>query len=195
MKKIRTGIFGGSFNPVHIGHTALANYICESGAVDELWFMVTPRNPLKESSTLWDDQLRLKLTRLAAEDYPKFHVSDYEFHLPRPNYMSHTLTRLTKEHPQREFILIIGADNWQIFHKWHDHEGILNRHKILIYPRKEHTVDPSTLPANVKLINTPIIEISSTFIRKSLDEDKDIRYYVHPKVWKEIKRTRKCPKK
>lgn len=188
MKKIRTGIFGGSFNPVHIGHTALANYICESNAVDELWFMVTPRNPLKEGDTLWDDQLRLRLTRLAAEDYPKFQVSDYEFHLPCPNYMSQTLASLTKKYPDREFVLIIGADNWQIFHKWHDHEGILNRHEILIYPRRGYTVCASSLPPNVKLIDTPIIEISSTFIRSALNKGKDVRYFMHPEVWKEIKK-------
>lgn len=111
MKKLKTGIFSGSFNPIHIGHLALANYLCEFGEVDEVWFVVSPHNPLKKPADLWPDELRLRLVQLAIGDYPYFHASDFEFHLPRPSYTIHTLDCLKKAYPDREFHLIIGSDN------------------------------------------------------------------------------------
>ena len=185
MKK--TGIFGGSYNPIHIGHLALANYLCEYGDLDEVWFMVSPQNPFKaHSSDLWDDQLRLELVRLAVEDYPKFHASDFEFHLPRPSYMVNTLQKLREAHPDREFTLIIGADNWMSFPRWKDANIIMAHHPLIISPRPGYEIDESTLPANVRLVNTPLLEVSSTFIRESLKQGKDVRYFLHPKVWEKI---------
>ena len=185
MKK--TGIFGGSYNPIHIGHLALANYLCEYGDLDEVWFMVSPQNPFKaHSSDLWDDQLRLELVRLAVEEYPKFHASDFEFHLPRPSYMVNTLEKLREAHPDREFTLIIGADNWASFPRWKDADIIMAHHPLIIYPRPGYEIDESTLPANVRLVNTPLLEVSSTFIRESLAQGKDVRYFLHPKVWERI---------
>ena len=185
MKK--TGIFGGSYNPIHIGHLALANYLCEYGDLDEIWFMVSPQNPFKaHSSDLWDDQLRLELVRLAVEEYPKFHASDFEFHLPRPSYMVNTLEKLREAHPDREFTLIIGADNWASFPRWKDADIIMANHPLIIYPRPDYEIDESTLPANVRLVNTPLLEVSSTFIRESLAQGKDVRYFLHPKVWERI---------
>lgn len=184
---IKTGIFGGSYNPIHIGHLALANYLCEYGKLDELWFMVSPQNPFKANSTdLWNDDLRLELVRLAVEDYPKFHASDFEFHLPRPSYMVNTLQKLREAYPDREFILIIGADNWTSFPHWKDANIIMAHHKLMVYPRPGYEIDESTLPSQVQLVNTPLLEVSSTFIRESLKQGKDIRYFLHPKVWERI---------
>jgi len=185
---IRTGIFGGSYNPIHIGHLALANYLCEYGELDELWFMVSPQNPFKaHSSDLWDDNLRLELVRLAVEDYPKFHASDFEFHFSRPSYMVNTLQKLREAYPDREFILIIGADNWVSFPRWKDADIILKHHKLMVYPRLGYEIDETALPDHVQLVNTPMLEVSSTFIRESLKLGKDVRYFLHPKVWKRIK--------
>jgi nicotinate-nucleotide adenylyltransferase len=187
--RISTGIFGGSFNPIHIGHLALANYLCEYSSLQEIWFMVSPHNPLKTQSDLWDDSLRLDLVRRAVADYPRFQASGFEFHLPRPSYMIHTLDALQAAYPQRAFTLIIGADNWQVFPQWHQHEEILARHRVLIYPRRGFEVDASALPANVELVDTPIIEVSSTFIRDALKAGKDVRYFLHPAVYEVLKDT------
>ena len=183
---IKTGIFGGSYNPIHIGHLALANYLCEFGDLDEIWFMVSPQNPLKQNDELWDDNLRLDLVCLAVEDYPRLHASDFEFHLPRPSYTIHTLDALKETYPNREFSLIIGADNWQLFPCWKNSDEIIARHRVLVYPRPGYTIDETQLPASVQKINTPLLEISSTFIRESLKQGKDVRYFLHAKVWEKI---------
>jgi nicotinate-nucleotide adenylyltransferase len=185
--RIATGIFGGSFNPIHIGHLALANYLCEYSSLEEIWFMVSPHNPLKTQSDLWDDDLRLDLVRRAVAGYPHFQASDFEFRLPRPSYMIHTLDALQEAYPERTFTLLIGADNWQVFPRWHRHEEILERHHVLIYPRRGYEVDASTLPEGVELVDTPIIEISSTFIRQAMEEGKDVRYFLHPAVYEALK--------
>lgn len=184
--KLKTGIFSGSFNPVHIGHLALANYLCEYEGLNEIWFVVSPQNPLKTHTELWSNELRLKLVELATEDYPHFLASDFEFHLPRPSYSVHTLEELRKTYPEREFYFIIGADNWQRFDRWYQSERIINENRILIYPRPGFPVNKDELPATVRLVDSPVFEISSTFIRRALDEKKDIRYFVHPKVWEYI---------
>lgn len=186
MGKLQTGIFSGSFNPIHIGHLALANYLCEYEGLDEVWFMVSPQNPLKEESELWDDDFRLHLVRLAVSSYPRFRASDFEFGLSRPSYTIHTLEKLNAAYPERTFHLIIGADNWQNFNHWHESERILNEFSIRIYPRPGFPVDESRLPQNVRLVHSPVFEISSTFIRQSLKAGKDIRYFLHPAVWEAI---------
>ena len=164
------GIFSGSFNPVHIGHLALANYLCEYEGLDEVWFMVTPHNPLKEEASLMSDEFRLKLVQLAIGGYPKFRASDFEFHLPRPSYTAHTLDKLKQTYPQDTFHLIIGSDNWKLFSRWYQSERILAENFILIYPRPGYEVDGNTLPQNVKLASSPTFEISSTFIRQAMEE-------------------------
>lgn len=189
-KKIRTGIFGGSFNPIHIGHLALANYLCENDEVDEIWFLVSPQNPFKQNMTLLDDNIRLCLVKAAIEGYPKFHASDFEFSLPKPSYTVNTLEKLSETYPEREFYLIIGADNWAVFDKWKSPEKILSNHHILVYPRKGYEINSESLPINVKAVDTPILEISSTFIRESIAEGKDIRYFLHPSVYEFIIKNR-----
>lgn len=181
--KLKTGIFSGSFNPIHIGHLALANYLCEFEGLDEVWFMVSPHNPLKEQADLWPDDLRLTWVQLSIEGYPKFRDSDFEFHLPRPSYTIDTLDQLKATYPDREFILIIGSDNWAIFNQWREPERIISENKLLIYPRPGFPLDKEKLPPTVRLAHSPTFDISSTFIRRALADGKDVRYFLHPNVW------------
>lgn len=182
-KKLRTGVFGGSFNPIHIGHLALANYLCENGYIDELWFLVSPQNPFKQNLSLLNDNIRLKLVQSAIKGYPHFHASDFEFNLPKPSYTVNTLNKLSESYPERDFYLIIGADNWAAFDRWKSPEEILSRHHILIYPRLGYEIDIDSLPQNVKAVDSPLIEVSSTFIRESISQGKDVRYFLHPAVY------------
>lgn len=179
MKKI--GIYSGSFNPIHIGHLALANWICEYADIDEVWFLVSPQNPFKRFQNLMEDRLRFQMVQAAINGFPKFKASDFEFQLPKPSYTINTLQALEKSYPGNEFHLIIGADNWIKFPMWKDAEKIIAKHPILIYPRKGF---PVTIPKNVNahLVEAPEIEISSTFIREALQEGKDIRFFLPENV-------------
>lgn len=181
MKKV--ALYFGSFNPIHVGHLALANYLCEFGGVDELWFVVSPRNPFKQQADLMDDELRLLLVQLAIKDYPKFKACDVEFSMPRPSYTYHTLQRLHDLYPQYEFQLLMGADNWPNLANWFQGERILNDYNIIVYPRPGYEVAQEDLPLNVRLVEAPQFDVSSTFIRQSLAEGKDVRFFLHPDVW------------
>lgn len=187
-KKLKTGIFSGSFNPIHIGHLALANYLCEFEGLDEIWFMVSPQNPLKAQSELWSDELRLRLVELSVGGYPHFRASNFEFHLPRPSYSVHTLEKLRASYPERDFYFIIGSDNWMHFDRWYQWERIIAENRIIIYPRPGFPVKEDELPETVRLVHSPVLEISSTFIRQALQAGKDIRYFLHPKVWEALRR-------
>lgn len=188
-KQIETGIFSGSFNPIHMGHLMLAGYISAFTYVEEIWFVVTPHNPLKEKEYLLPDNIRLEMARLALEDYDNLKVSDVEFRMPRPSYTIDTLNALTEEHPERRFTLIIGGDNWSLFEKWKDYEQIMERYQILIYPRPGDDVRiPRKLHKSVQLVNAPEVEISATFIRHAIGEGKDMRAFLPPKVYDYIKK-------
>lgn len=179
----KVALFGGSFNPIHIGHLALANYICEEQWVDELWFLLTPENPLKQHKNQLDEHVRLEMVQAAIKGYHKFKASDFEFHLPRPSYTINTLKALNENYPEYEFHLVIGADNWVAFDQWKSYKEILANFHILIYPRNGYTIDSDSLPPNVQFIETPQIEVSSTFIRESLKKRMDIRYFLHAEVY------------
>ena len=176
------GIFGGSFNPIHKGHVALARQLLRRAQLDEVWFLVSPQNPLKPQSSLLDDNMRLEMARLALKDEPCLVASDYEFHLSRPSYTWNTLQHLSQDYPQHRFTLIIGADNWQLFGQWRNSRDILANYSVVIYPRDGYPVDETTLPPNVRLVKTRLYNMSSTLVRQLLAERKSVRRYLHPKV-------------
>ncbi len=178
VSKIKTGIYSGSFNPIHIGHLALANWLCEFTEIEELWFLVTPHNPLKEKGDLYDDQLRYEWVKTAIADYPKFKASDFEFTLPQPSYSLYTLQALEKAYPNREFYFIMGADNWKYISKWFEYEKLISNYPIFIYPRKGFDIEIPSQYTRVKKVDAPIIEISSTFIRETWKAGKDVRFFL-----------------
>ena len=180
---MKTGIFSGSFNPIHIGHLALANWLCEYTDMEEVWFVLTPHNPLKERASLMDDNLRLQMVQEAIGDYPRFKAIDIEFRLPLPSYTVQTLAALREQYPEREFQLIMGADNWERIERWKSHETILQSTPIRVYPRRGSHVDISHPKGrDVQLVDAPLMEISSTFIRESLGKGKDIRFFLPEKI-------------
>lgn len=183
---IKTGLFCGSFNPIHVGHLALANYLCEFEGLEEVWFVVSPHNPLKQESDLLEDTKRMELVKLSISGYKKFKASDFEFNMPKPSYTVYTIEALKKEFPEREFFLIIGADNWLVFDKWKDYQRIISENKILIYPRPGADIDEQLLPESVRLTHAPVLEISSTFIREAIAEGKDMRYFLQPDAYSKI---------
>ncbi|WP_352423199.1 nicotinate (nicotinamide) nucleotide adenylyltransferase [Proteiniphilum sp.] len=184
MQKQQIGIFSGSFNPVHAGHLILANYICEFTELDEVWFVVSPHNPFKEREDLLDDDMRLEMVRLALEKYDHMIASDVELHMPRPSYTIDTLERLRSEYPDKNFTLIIGSDNWKQFPKWKESQHLIKNYQVLVYPRLgEEVVIPEELTGSVRLVEAPIVEISSTFIRESIRNGKNMRAFLPPKVY------------
>ena len=188
---MRIGIFGGSFNPIHTGHTRLGQWLVRKNYVDELWFMVSPLNPLKQNSTeLLPDGLRLQLAQLAVEGKAGLRVSDSEMHLPRPSYMVNTLAQLRQAYPQHEFLLIIGADNWLRFNQWRNSEEIMLHHRLLVYPRPGYALDTASMPQGVSLVATPLFNISSTQIRQAIANGHYHGRGLSPKVWKSIKQNR-----
>ena len=173
---MKVGIYGGSFNPIHRGHIALARQILRKAHLDEVWFLVTPLNPFKQaSSDLLDDDERLALTRKALVDDPQLVASNYEFHLPRPSYTWDTLQALSRDYPDHQFTLIIGADNWAAFDRWAHPQDILQYYPIVIYPREGYPVDAATLPEGVTLVNTRLYRVSSTDIRQRIREHRPVR--------------------
>lgn len=184
---MKIGILGGSFNPIHIGHAMLANYITQYTDIEQLWLMVSPQNPLKSEISDSYDVHRLAMAELVASKCDNVITSGFEFTLPKPSYTISTLEALTKKFPQHEFVLIIGADNWQYFNKWKDSDLILKNHDIYVYPRKGYEINiPDDLKDKVYSLDSPIVEVSSTFIREQLKDNRNMNFYLPQDVYKYI---------
>ena len=174
-KQKKIGLFFGSFNPIHIGHIAIAGYMAEFTDLDEVWLVVSPRNPLKDKASLLKDIYRLRLVREAIADHPKLKASNVEFDLPRPSYTIDTLKVLKEKYPANEFVLILGSDSLQTFNKWKNFEEILSGFELYVYPRPGVAGGELVSHARVKMVDAPLMEISSSFIRKAISEKKDVR--------------------
>jgi nicotinate-nucleotide adenylyltransferase len=190
---METGLFFGSFNPVHIGHMAIANYLAEYSSLKEIWFVVSPHNPLKTKETLLKDRDRLHMTGLAIGDDLRFRVSDVEFTLPQPSYTIDTLVWLTEKHPARRFTLIMGEDNLTTLHKWKNVEVLVKQYPIIVYPRlypgnrSSKRLQEVLSMASVTEIDAPVMEISGTFIRNAIKEGKDVSWFVPAPAWQYIR--------
>ena len=184
---MKIGVLGGSFNPIHIGHAILANYITQCTDIEQLWLMVSPQNPLKSELPQSYDVHRLAMTELVASKCDNVITSGFEFTLPKPSYTVDTLKALREKFPLHEFVLVIGADNWQNFEKWKDWQEILDKHNILVYPRMgSEIVIPDDLCNKVEKLDSPIIEISSTYIREQLKKGKNLNFFLPKDVYRYI---------
>ncbi|MEO9532469.1 MAG: nicotinate (nicotinamide) nucleotide adenylyltransferase [Crocinitomicaceae bacterium] len=191
MKKV--GLFFGSFNPIHVGHLILGNYLADNTELNEVWFVVSPHNPHKKKANLLDDHHRLAMVKIAVEDNPKLKASNVEFDLPKPSYTVFTLQKLKEDYPKNEFVLIMGEDNLRSLHKWKNYEYILENHQVYVYPRVqtiqeiENTTDSknelSQHPKVILLKDVPMMKISSSYIRKAIEEGKDVQYLLSQPVF------------
>jgi nicotinate-nucleotide adenylyltransferase len=171
---LKIGLFFGSFNPIHLGHLVIANVMQDQTDLDEVWFVVSPQNPFKKQKTLLHEFDRHKMVELAIADHFYFRVSDVEFHMPRPSYTIDTLTYLSEKYPEHEFKLIVGGDNLTHFHKWKNHEVILENYGLYVYPRPGS--NPEFDHPNVKFVEAPLMDISATFIRKTIKKGKSVKF-------------------
>lgn len=174
------GLFSGSFDPIHIGHVALANYIVEFSDVDEIWFLVSPQNPLKKDKKISDENVRYEMTKIAVHKHPRLKASNFEFSLPKPSYTIDTLEALSKKYPKYKFSLIIGADNWEVFESWKNPEKIIDNYNLKIYPRLGYEVKqiPENIRNKIDVLDSPVFDISSTFIRESIAAGKNVRFFL-----------------
>lgn len=183
MKKI--GLYFGTFNPIHIGHLILANHFAETTDIDEVWFVVTPQNPMKKKDSILGNRQRLELVYRATKDYPKLHPSDIEFELPIPNYTINSLTLLEEKHPNKHFTLLMGEDNLVNFPKWKNYDLILERYELYVYPRHSERPIPEQLQdhSKINLIDAPKIELSSSAIRAAIKKGQNVQPLLPPESW------------
>ncbi|MCQ2959640.1 MAG: nicotinate-nucleotide adenylyltransferase [Bacteroidales bacterium] len=182
---MEVGLYFGSFNPIHVGHLVIANYLLDFSPMDELWFVISPQNPLKEKASLLNDYQRLHLVELAIEDIPHFRASSIEFTLPQPSYTVNTLAHLSDKYPNHSFSLIMGGDNIQSFTKWKNYQRILEEYKIYVYPRPGYDIpEEFKNHKNISIVQAPLMEISSSFIRNCIKEGKNVQGYMPQTAWK-----------
>jgi len=177
---IRTALFGGTYNPLHNGHLAIARSVLEQGLADEVWLLVTPCNPWKSDQILLDDRMRYEMVAQAVKDMDGIRASDFEFKLDKPSYTANTLRRISADYPDRRFILTIGADNWVKFHNWKESGFILDNYPIIVYPRQDYPIE--SLSGNVTLLDCPLMDVSSTQIRQMVKDGQPIDHLVPPAV-------------
>ena len=183
-KKKSIALFLGSFNPIHVGHLIIANTMLQHEGIDEVWLVVSPQNPLKERSTLLADHHRLQMVQRAIDDNYRLRVCDIEMHLPIPSYTVVTLAALAEKYPDREFSLIMGGDNLATFDRWRNYQHIIENHKIYVYPRPGYDHLPLASHRNVTVVDVPMMDISSSFIRRQIAAKKDVRYLLTEPVYK-----------
>lgn len=182
-EQVPTGIFGGSFNPIHMGHIGLARDILRLTHLREVWFLVSPLNPFKQQAgDLIADRLRFDMVRRALAQEPGLVASDYEFGLPRPSYTWQTLSHLREDYPERLFTLIIGADNWLAFDRWAHPDDILRHHPVIVYPREGCPIDRASLPPRVTLVDTGLYPVSSTAVRHRVAHGQSVDGLVPPAI-------------
>ena len=182
--RIRTALFGGTFNPLHNGHLTIVKSVLEQGLADEVWILITPCNPWKKDQALLDDRLRYDMVAQAVKDLDGVRASDFEFKLDKPSYTANTLRRISAEYPDREFILTVGADNWVKFHNWKEADFIQNNYPIIVYPRQGYPIE--SLSGNVTLLDYPLMDISSTRIRQMVQDGTPINELVPTSVARTI---------
>ena len=182
--RIRTALFGGTFNPLHNGHLAIAQSVLEQGLADEVWILITPCNPWKKDQALLDDRLRYDMVAQAVKEMDGVRASDYEFKLDKPSYTANTLRRISADYPDREFILTIGADNWVKFHNWREADFILKNYPIIVYPRQGYPIE--NVSGNVTLLDCTLMDISSTQIRQMVQDGTPINELVPATVARTI---------
>lgn len=185
---MKIGLYFGTFNPIHVGHLIIANHLVENSDLDQVWMVITPHNPLKKKTALLADYHRMHMVHLATRAYDKIVPSAVEFNLPQPNYTVHTLAHLKEKFPKHSFSLIMGEDNLKSLKKWKNYETILNEYELFVYPRISGEQIPEDLKEhhNIQKIEAPIIELSSTFIRDSIKEGKNVRPMLDEQVWEYI---------
>ena len=185
---MRIGLFFGTFNPIHVGHLIIANYMAQHPDLDQIWLVVTPQNPLKSKDTLLADHIRLDMAREAVIDHPNLNVSDLEFHLPKPNYTISTLTHFCEKYPQHTFSLLLGEDNLRNFHKWYNWEQIIEKHRLYVYPRaftsgEVSNSQPKIVHPNIILVpDVPVLGVSASKIRSMLAAQQDCSFLLTEKV-------------
>lgn len=193
IKMTKVGLYFGSFNPIHLGHTAIAGYITEFTDINQVWFVVSPHNPLKKKESLLEDHQRLYMTQLAIGDNDKMRASDIELKLPVPSYTIDTLAYLKEKYPANKFSLIMGEDNLYTLHKWKNAEELVKKYPVIVYPRPNtkkpisQLLDHILKKTEIKKISAPLMDISGTFIRDGIKSGKDMSYFLAPEVWKYIR--------
>ncbi len=193
---MKIGLYFGTYNPIHVGHLIIANYMADYTNLDEVWLIVSPQNPLKQKSSLLADYHRFAMVEIAVEDNAKLKASNIEFNLPQPSYTINTLTYLKEKHPKHEFSLIMGEDNLRTLNKWKNYEEIIQNHKIYVYPRalteQEQIYAPiteqasKTNSANIIICDAPVMRVSASFIRNAIKQKKDVRYLLTEPVYKYV---------